>query len=297
MVTARHHILTNEYRWNVSTNKTGDCLVRGYTMCGRSYTAQRVKWLLWDLSPMVFGRKNRLSILLVSLFSLARISPEHFWRCEVANRRTEEKKEKKEKENPKGMGTSRALKEWRFFVCPLPCQKMFVFCCFSFGRLLSPCALIKSRGQLKQQTVGGFVAACCSIRSLLIKGRAWILGTDDVEVSLLCMMHKKKKTRPLSARLWKVCTVDVTIVNKKRGFPVVKLVALMYPSAWRWKNRHTVPPRANKHIHTHQFIHPTHFSCAQHQRRSAVRMPHSWLLKLVPISVGSVQRSQCTHCI
>lgn len=241
MVTARHHILTNEYRLNVSTNKTGDCLVRGYTMCGRSYTARRVKRLLWDLSLMVFGRKKRLSILLVSLFSLARISPEHFWRCEVANRRT--KKKKKRKRKPKRNGNvPGAQRVVAFFVCPSPRQKMFVFCCFSFGRLLSPCALVKSRGQLKQQTVGGFVAACCSIRSLLIKGRHESWGQMMWKYLHRACRTKKKKKLALYLRaserfpLWMSQSWTT-----KGGFPVVKLVALMYPSARRWKNRHTVP--------------------------------------------------------
>lgn len=124
MVTARHHILTNEYRLNVSTNKTGDCLVRGYTMCGRSYTARRVKWLLWDLSPMVFGRKSRLSILLVSLFSGSYLTQtfSKMWGCQQEN------KTKKKRKKPKGTGTSWALKERHFFcLCPSPCQKCLCF--------------------------------------------------------------------------------------------------------------------------------------------------------------------------
>lgn len=130
-----------------------------------------------------------------SLFSLWLVSHPNIFE-DVRLPTGEQKKKEKKKKTQKEWERPGRSKSGSFFVCPSPCQKMFVFCCFSFGRLLSPCALVKSRGQLKQQTVGGFVAACCSIRSLLIKGRHESWGQMMWKYLHRACRTKKKKNSP-----------------------------------------------------------------------------------------------------
>ena len=157
MVTARHHILTNEYRLNVSTNKTGDCLVRGYTMCGRSYTAKE-----GEMAPLRFESdgfwQEKPSVHSSCLSFLWLVSHPNIFE-DLGLPTGEQNKKKKKNKTQRNGDVLGAQREALFLSVSLTVPKMFVFCCFSFSRFLSPCALIKSRGQLKQQTVGGFASA------------------------------------------------------------------------------------------------------------------------------------------
>lgn len=142
--------------------------------------APTVKWLLWDLSLMVLAGKPSVRSSRVSFLWLVT----HPNISEDPSLPTGEQQRSKQKERGRpGASKSGAFCE------SYPVPKRSLFCYFSFSCLHSLCAIIRSRGRLKRQTVGSLVAVCFSIGSLLIKNWAWILGTNDVEVSLLCMLH------------------------------------------------------------------------------------------------------------
>lgn len=241
MVTARHHILTNEYRLNVSTNKTGDCLVRGYTMCGRSYTAKE-----GEMAPLRFESdgfwQEKPSVHSSCLSFLWLVShPNIFEDVRLPTGEQNKKKKKKTQRNGDVLGAQR---EALFLSVSLTVPKMFVFCCFSFSRFLSPCALIKSRGQLKQQTVGGFVAACFSMNP----GDKWCGSIFTVHAapkytwSEICtplrglLWHNRAPKRGLGCG--KACSFDVSFSLKVE------------------KETYSTTP--HKSTHTHSSIYSSH---------------------------------------
>ncbi len=109
------------------------------------------------------------------------------------------------------------LEECHFFVSPLLHQIFFsVGRYFSFGCPFIPCAVIKSRGRLKQRFIDVYYSMC----SHHIENWARILLRNDVVVSLLHTLHLNKSLKG-----------GCVTIGEQRGLDTVKYVALMYPSA------------------------------------------------------------------
>lgn len=145
-------------------------------MCGHWYTDEHREWNgSFEISVWWFWQEK--PSVRFSLFSGSYLI-QTFLKIQGCQQEIQKKK---------GTRMSWWLKEWCTLWVPHCAKHVFVLCYFPFSCLPSLCAVIKSWGGLKQQTVGSFVAVYYSTRSILRKNWAWILGTS---IFTAHMVHK-----------------------------------------------------------------------------------------------------------